>query len=141
MDQRYVLIKWRFYKNYNEERHEGYFLEVNVQYREIFHNIHYDLSFLPDRMKLEKVKKLVANLYDNTAYIILIRNLRQALNQGLNFEKFYRVIKFNWKAWLKQYVDMNTKLRKKKKKIVLKNIFSNWSITQFLEKLWKILNL
>ena len=46
-------------------------------------------------MKLEKVKKLVANLYDNTAYIILIRNLRQALNQGLNFEKFYRVIKFN----------------------------------------------
>ena len=67
MDQRHVLIKWRFYKSYNEERHEGYFLEVNVQYPEILHKIHYDLPFLPERMKLEKVKKLAANLYDNNA--------------------------------------------------------------------------
>ena len=33
-----------------------------------------DLSFLPERMKIEKVEKLVANLHHKTEYIIHIRN-------------------------------------------------------------------
>ena len=41
-----------------------------------------------------------------------IRNLNQALNHGLVLKK---AIKFNKKAWLKSYVDMNTELRKKNK--------------------------
>ena len=44
-----------------------------------------DLQFLPERMKLEKVKKLVANSYDNTEYVIHKTNLKQALNHGLIF--------------------------------------------------------
>ena len=39
-------------KNYNEEIDEGYFLEVNVQYRENVYNLHHDLPFLPERMKI-----------------------------------------------------------------------------------------
>ena len=38
-------------------------------------------------MKIEKVKKLVANLYDKTKYVIQIRNLKQALNHGLVLKK------------------------------------------------------
>ena len=38
-------------------------------------------------MKIEKVKKLVANLYDKTKYFIQIRNLKQALNHGLVLKK------------------------------------------------------
>ena len=53
-----------FIKNYNEEINEGYFLEVDVQYLEKLHELHNDLSFLPERMKMEKVEKLVANLHD-----------------------------------------------------------------------------
>ena len=60
-------------------------------------------------MKLEKFKKLVANLHDKTGYLIHIRNLKQALNHSLILKKI--VIKFNKKAWLKPYIDMNTKLR------------------------------
>ena len=37
--------------------------------------------------------------------------LKQALNHGLKLKKAYRVIQFNQKAWLKPYIDMNTKLR------------------------------
>ena len=51
-----------FIKNYNEESDEGYFLEVDVQYFEKFHEIHNDLPFLHANMKIEKVQKLVANL-------------------------------------------------------------------------------
>ena len=38
-------------------------------------------------MKLEKVKKLVANLYDKTEYVIHIRNINKALNHGLILKK------------------------------------------------------
>ena len=61
-------------------------------------------------MKLEKFEKLVANLHDKTGYVIHIRNLKQALNNSLILKKIHRVIKFNQKAWLKPYIDMNTKL-------------------------------
>ena len=33
-------------------------------------NFHSDLPILPERIKIEKVKKFVANLYDKTEYFI-----------------------------------------------------------------------
>ena len=50
-----------FIKNYNEESDKEYFLEVDVQYLEKLHELHNDLPFLPERMKIEKVEQLVAN--------------------------------------------------------------------------------
>ena len=50
-----------FIKNYNEKSEEGYFLEVDAQYPEKLHELYNDLPFLPERMKIEKVQKLVTN--------------------------------------------------------------------------------
>ena len=72
-------------KNCNEESDEGYFFELDVQYLEKLRELHNDLPFLPERMKIEKVEKLVANLHDKTQYVIQIRNLKQTLNHGLVF--------------------------------------------------------
>ena len=41
--------------------------------------------------------------------------LKQALYHRLKPKKVHRVIQFNQKAWLKPFIDMNTKLRKKAK--------------------------
>ena len=49
---------------YNKDSDEGYFLEVDVQYPKKLLNLHNDLPFLPERMKIEKVEKLLANLHD-----------------------------------------------------------------------------
>ena len=57
----------------------------------------------------------MANLLDKKEYVIHVRNLKQSLNQGLFLKKVHKVIKFNQKAWLKRYIDMNTELRKKAK--------------------------
>ena len=46
-----------FIKSYNNDRDEGYFLEVDVQYPEDLHKLHNDLPFLPERMKIEKSLK------------------------------------------------------------------------------------
>ena len=72
-------------KKYNEESDEGYVLEVDVQYLEILHELQNNLPFLPERMKIEKVESLVANLHDKTEYVIHKRNLKQSLSHGLVF--------------------------------------------------------
>ena len=38
--------------------------------------------------KLTKTKKLVANLHDETEYVIHIKNLKQVLNHGLVLKNF-----------------------------------------------------
>ena len=61
----------------------------------------------------QKVKTLVVNLHDKTAYFLRIKILKQALNHELVLKKLDRVIRFNLNAWLKPYIDMNTDLRKR----------------------------
>ena len=50
-------------------------------------------------------------------HIIHINNLKQVLSHRFALKNIHKVIKFNQKAWLKSYVDMNIELRKKKAKI------------------------
>ena len=54
----------KFIKSYNENSDKGYFLEVNVEYPKEWSNLHKDLPFLPERKKIEKVKKLVCGIED-----------------------------------------------------------------------------
>ena len=74
-------------------------------------------------MKIEKVEKLVTNIYNKTDNVIHIRNVKQALNHGVSLKKVHRVIKFNQKAWLKPYIRMNAKLRQKAKNNFQKDFF------------------
>ena len=74
-------------------------------------------------MKINKCSKLVCNLYDRNNYVVHIRSLKQALNHGLILKIVHRVIQFNQEAWLKEYVDMNTELRKQAKNDFEKDFF------------------
>ena len=60
-----------FIENYNEDRVEGCFVEVDVQCLEKLHDLHIDLPFLPGRMKIEK---LVANLHDKKNVLYTWKN-------------------------------------------------------------------
>ena len=88
------------------------FLEVDVQNPEKLHELHNYLPLLLERIKTEKVEKFVTNLHDKPEYVIHMRNLNQTLNHVLVLKKVHKVIKFNQNAWLKPYIDMNTKMRK-----------------------------
>ena len=70
------------------------------------------IVFLPDRMKVEKVKKLVCNITDKENYSIHIVTLKQALNHRLKLKGVHSVISFRHESWLKSYFDLNTELRK-----------------------------
>ena len=84
---------------------------------------HKDLPFLYERKKLEKVEKLFCSIEDKAKYVIHIRALKQSLNHGLILKSIHRVIQFNQEAWLKTYIDMNIKLRKKSKSEFEKDFF------------------
>ena len=51
-----------FIKNYDEDTDKGYILEVDVKYPKDLHDLHSDLPFLPERMKIGECSKLVCNL-------------------------------------------------------------------------------
>ena len=72
-----------FIKEYDENSNTGYFFEVDVEYSKTLFNSHKDLSFLPERKKIERVEKLICGIEDKEKYVILIRALKQALNHGL----------------------------------------------------------
>ena len=51
------------------------------------------------------------------------RALKQALNHGSTLKEVHKVIHFNQKAWLKPYIDINTKLKTEAKNDFEKKLF------------------
>ena len=73
-------------------------------------------------MKIKKCSKFVCNLYDKKLFCSHL-NLKQALMHGLKLKKVDKVLQFDKKLWLKQYIEMNTELRKKAKNDFEKDFF------------------
>ena len=111
-----------FIKNITKKVMKDNFLKLMFNMLKKLWEIRNKLQFLPGRMKIEKGRKLVANLHDKIEYVIYIRNLKQTLNDGLVFKNIHRMIKFNQNDWLKLFIDINRDLRKKAK-LIFKNVF------------------
>ena len=103
-----------FIKSYDENSNKGYFLEADVEFLKKLFNLHKDFSFLPEREKIGKREKLICNIRERKI-CCSHKSFTAALNHGLILKSAHRVIQFNQKAWLKPYIDMNTKLRKEAK--------------------------
>ena len=117
-------IDEEFMKNYDENSDIGYFIKVDLEYPKLLHDLHSDLPFLPEKMRINKHDKVVCTLYDKKNYVVHIRNIKQTLNHGLKLKKVRKAIAFYEEEWLKPYIDMNTELRKRKR-MILRKIFTN----------------
>ena len=73
--------------------------------------LHSDLPFLPERMKINNSIMLFCNVQDKKNYAGHTVALKQALYPGLKITKIHEIIQFNQEAWLKPYIDTNTRLR------------------------------
>ena len=96
---------------------------MDVKYPKRLHELHSDLPFLSERMKIDKCKKFVCNLSNKKKYVTHINSLKQALNHGLKLKKIHRIIEFNQEAWLDPHIDMNTELGKAASNDYEKNLF------------------
>ncbi|XP_064488299.1 uncharacterized protein LOC135400385 [Ornithodoros turicata] len=111
----------------------GYFLEVDLLYDQEIHDRHSDLPVAPEKMSIpydllsdyqkqlmEKFglpskaiePKLLLTLFNKEKYFLHYRNLQLYMQLGLEVTKVHRVLKFNQKPFLRDYVDFNRELRK-----------------------------
>ena len=60
-----------FIKNYDEDSDKGYILEVDIEYPKELHELHSDLPFLSERMKINKCGKLACNMYDKKTMLFI----------------------------------------------------------------------
>ena len=76
-----------FIKSYNEENDKGYFLEVDFQYPNNLHNLPNDLLFLHERIKIEKVERLAANLHDKKRICYSHNKFKTSIKSWISFGK------------------------------------------------------
>jgi len=73
------------------------------------------IPLAPENIIVGRVSKLVPNLRRKQKYLIHYEALKQCERLGLKITKIHRGITFKESAWLKEYIDLNTDLRKKSK--------------------------
>ncbi|XP_036148439.1 uncharacterized protein LOC118647504 [Monomorium pharaonis] len=103
----------------------GYVLEVDLEYPQNLHDAHADLPFCPTRDKPPgtREEKLLATVCDKKRYIIHYRNLQQCTRHGLRVTKIYRILQFAQSAWLREYIELNTRFRTLAKNDFEKNLY------------------
>ena len=79
--------------------------------------------FCQKEKKVNKCEKPICSIEEKEKYVAQIRALKQALNHGSILKRVHRVIKLTQRAWLKPYIDMNTKNRMEAKNEFEKNFF------------------
>jgi hypothetical protein len=113
-----------------DEQDDGYMFEVDLEYPTELHDKHDNFPLAPEHLDIkaemlsayqkdlaEKLKlkvggeKLCLTLNDKHNYICHYRNLKMYLEMGLKLKKVHKVLTFKQSAWLKTYIDLNTKLR------------------------------
>ena len=135
--------------NIADDSEKGYLLMVSMDYPPFLHDDHncfplapvkrsitdYELSAyaknawaeLRGASKRPNNKKLLCTLEDKDHYVLHYRNLKLYLSLGLQLKKIHAVIEFEQEAWLKPYIDFNTRRRMEAK-------------TEFEKTFYKILN-
>ena len=62
-------------------------------------------------IKQSNIKKLIPNLYDKNKYVLHYRNLKLYKDLGVEIKKIYRVLQFEQKPYLQDYIMFNTEMR------------------------------
>ena len=86
-------------------------LEVDLEYPRSLHDLHNDYPLALEQIEVNKVNKLIPNLWNKKKYVIHYENLKQYLSLGLKLTRIHRGIRFEESQWLKKYIDLTTDLR------------------------------
>ena len=94
----------------------GYIFEVDLEYPPSLWKEHNDYPLALDRIKLDKVEKLVSSFLPKKNYVVHYKSLKQYIEMGLILIKVHREIKFYQSCWMEPYIRKNINLRKKAQK-------------------------
>ena len=119
---------------------KGYLLEFGVPYPQDLHDLHSDFLFMCEKRKINRIQKLVPNLYNKNKYIIHMMALNQALQDGLILQRIHQAIDFDQSAWLEPYINFNTQLIIKARNDFEKDFFKLMNNSVFKKTIENIRN-
>ena len=82
-----LRINEEFIKNYNENSKKGYILQVDVKYPKKLHDLHSDSPFLPQKMKIDKCKKLICNLHNKKKIRCTDKVIKTSIKSWIKIKK------------------------------------------------------
>ena len=160
-------FKWVNPEHFEEEFEKGkrnYIIECDLTYPEKLHESHADYPLAPEKLVIsdewlspycmkvkekfnlgsDKTTKLVPTLFNKEKYVIHCKSLELYISLGMKITKIHRVIQFDERPWLAEYIDFNTKKRSNAKNAFEKDFFKLMNNSVFgktMENLRKRINL
>ena len=130
---------------FNADGEKGLYLRVRLRYPKELHDKHNDYPMAVEKKLVsdemlspfarslgkathrtkDTVQKLIPNLNDKEDYVVHIKNLQYYIKAGLVLEEVKQVLEFTQYAWLKPYIEANTRMRAK-------------ATSDFEKDLWKL---
>ncbi|XP_022800154.1 uncharacterized protein LOC111338012 [Stylophora pistillata] len=109
-------FEWVNEKDFGKWESFACILEVDLKaVKEELHDHFNEYPPAPENLLIGKVHKLVCTLNEKKKYIVHHETLKLYMSLGIEIGKIHRVIRFNESPWMKEYIDLNTKLRAKAK--------------------------
>ena len=87
-------IKWMKVNVLETWEKHSCILEVDLEYPKSLHDLHSDYALAPEQIEVNKVNKLIPNLWNKKNYVIHCVNLKQYLNLGSKLTNIHRGIRF-----------------------------------------------
>ena len=100
-------------------------------------------KYLNDKLNIKynsTVKKLILDLLPKKNYKVYYKNLEYYLKLGLKVTKVHRILTFDEKPFLKEYIDLNTELRKQSKNDLEKDLSKLMNNAIFGKSMENVLN-
>ena len=106
-----------------KDTNQGFILEVDLDYPSSLWDSHNDYPLAPEKIKIDKIDKLICSFRPKKHYVLHYKNLKQYLQEGMILKKVHRGIKFKQSPWMEPYIRKNTDLRKEAKNAFEKDFF------------------
>ena len=126
-----TMFTEEYLKNLKPDQAIGYFIEADLEYPEVLHDLHNSFPLGPEKTNIKKDmlseyqnnlaeklgfkpggEKVCLTLNDKKKYSCHYLQLQQMLEMGMKLSKVHRVLQFSQSPWLQQYIDLNTNNRR-----------------------------
>jgi len=95
-------FKWMSNKDLDDWWNIPCILEVDLRYRDEFHDLHNDYPLAPEHVKASMVIKLIPNLNNKETYVVHSEILKLYESLVLKITKIHRGLRLEESDWLKQ---------------------------------------
>ena len=95
-----------------KDTNQGFIFEVDLDYPNTLWDSHNDYPLAPEKLKVDKIEKLICSFFPKKHYVVYYKNFKQYLKEGKILKKVHRGIKFYQSPWMEPYIRKNTDLKK-----------------------------